>query len=342
MDSGCGCSGLKCSHLVRPATDDLEAYTLYLKGRQLWNRRTEEALRLGLRHFERALERDPQYAMAHSGVADSYCILGFYTVLPPGEAFPRAKAAALTALQLDPRLSEARPTLAYVSMYYEWNWEEAERQFRMAISSNPGYATAHQWYGNFLALMGRYDESFAEFAKAVALDPLSSLKLGALGWSYYFARRFDDAVGQCRRALELDPQLAVAHLWLGLGLDGVGLVKEAVSAYEEAVRLTRGEPLALAFLTHGLARAGRTGEAQQRFRELKDLSTRRYVSSYDMAVISAGMGQLDDALSLLERGYRERTHWMALLQVDPRLDQLRETPRFAQLVESMKFPERRT
>ena len=332
--------GPEVTHLVRPATDDLEAYTLYLKGRQLWNRRTEEALRLGLRHFERALERDPQYAMAHSGVADSYCILGFYTVLPPEEAFPKAKAAALRALQLDPRLSEARPTLAYVNMYHEWNWEEAERQFRTAISSNPGYATAHQWYGNFLSLMARDDESFAEFAKAVTLDPLSSLKLGALGWSYYFARRFDDAVAQCRRALELDPQLAVAHLWLGLGLDGAGLAQEAIGAYEEAVRLTRGEPLALAFLTHGLARAGRVVEAEQRFRELRELSTRRYVSSYDLAVICAGMGQVNDALEMLERGYQERTHWMALLQVDPRLDSLRETPRFAQLVESMKFPRR--
>ena len=214
------------------------------------------------------------------------------------------------------------------------------RQCRTAISSNPGYATAHQWYGNFLSLMARDDESFAEFAKAVTLDPLSSLKLGALGWSYYFARRFDDAVAQCRRALELDPQLAVAHLWLGLGLDGAGLAQEAIGAYEEAVRLTRGEPLALAFLTHGLARAGRAVEAEQRFRELRELSTRRYVSSYDLAVICAGMGQVNDALEMLERGYQERTHWMALLQVDPRLDSLRETPRFAQLVESMKFPRR--
>ncbi len=182
--------GPEVTRLVRPATDDLEAYTLCLKGRQLWNRRTEEALRIGLRHFERAVERDPNYAMAHVGLADSYCLLGFYTALPPGEAFPRARAAALRALELDPKVTESRPTLAYCSMYHTWDWEEAEREFQAAIRGNPGYATGHQWYGNFLAVLGRFEESMAEFGTAVALDPLSPIKGAALAWGHYFARRY--------------------------------------------------------------------------------------------------------------------------------------------------------
>jgi tetratricopeptide (TPR) repeat protein len=317
---------------VRPATDDLEAYTLYLKGRQLWNRRSEESLRAGLRHFERALDRDPNYAMAYLGLADSYVLLGFYTALPPEEAFPRGKAAALRALELDPKLSEARPAIAYVAMYHEWDWPGAERQFKACIRQSPGYATGHQWYGNFLALMGRADESISEFSKAVALDPLSPIKCGALGWGYYFGRRYDEAIAQCRRALELDPDLAVTHLWLGLASAEGGQLEQALIGYEEGVRLSRGEPVGLAFLAHGLALAGRAQEARRRLAELHDIRSRRYVSAYDLAVVHVGLGELDEALGLLEQGFRQRTHWMALLGVDPRLDPLRNQPRFQQLL----------
>ena len=330
--------GPDATRLVRPGTDDLEAYTLYLKGRQLWNRRTEESLKLGLRHFERALERAPRYGMAHIGVADSYCILGFYTALPPTEAFPKAKAAALRALELDPRLTEARPTLAYVSMYHDWDWSAAEHQFRMAITSNPGYATAHQWYGNFLAVLLRFDESLAEFGKAAELDPLSPLKGAALGWGYFFAGRYQEAIAQCRRALELDPQLAVTHLWLGLACEAAGDMDVALKAFEEGVRLAPGEPLGQAYLAHGLARAQRRDDARRTFRKLQELGARRYVSSYDLAVIRAGLDEPDAAVELLEQGYRERTHWMALLQVDPRLASLRGHPRFDRLLRSMAFP----
>jgi eukaryotic-like serine/threonine-protein kinase len=329
--------GPEVTHLVRPATDDLEAYTLYLKGRQLWNRRTEEALRLGLRHFERALERDPNYAMAHFGLADSYCLLGFYTALPPEEAFPRARSAALRALELDPKLTEALPTIAYVNMYHTWNWGEAEQEFRAAIRGNPGYATGHQWYGNFLALLGRVDESIAEFGKAVALDPLSPIKGAALAWGYYLGRRYREAIELARRALELDPAMAVTHLWLGMALDQAGAPDDAVRSYEDGVRHSKGEPLGLAFLAHGLARAGRIDEARARLAELEEMRSRRYVSAYDLAVIHTGLGDTEGALDLLQRGYEERTHWMALLQVEPRLDPLRSHPRFARLLERMQL-----
>jgi tetratricopeptide (TPR) repeat protein len=329
--------GPEVTRLVRPATDDLEAYTLNLKGRQLWNRRTEESLRLGLRHFERALERDPNYAMAHFGLADSYCLLGFYTALPPEEAFPRARSAALRALELDPKLTEALPTIAYVNMYHTWNWGEAEQDFRAAIRANPGYATGHQWYGNFLAVLGRFDESIAEFGKAVALDPLSPIKGAALAWGYYFGRRYREAIELARRALELDPAMAVTHLWLGMALDQAGATDDAVRSYEEGVRHSKGEPLGLAFLAHGLARAGRIDVARARLAELEEMRRRRYVSAYALAVVHTGLGDAEAALDLLQRGYEERTHWMALLQVEPRLDPLRSHPRFVRLLQAMRL-----
>jgi eukaryotic-like serine/threonine-protein kinase len=330
--------GPEVTRLVKPATDDLEAYTLYLKGRQLWNRRTEEALTIGLRHFERALERDASYAMAHAGLADSYSLLGFYTALPPGAAFPRAKEAASRALDLDPRLAEARTTLAYVSLCHDWDWSEAERQFRMAIKTNPGYATAHQWFGHLLGVLRRYDESVEEFKTAVELDPLSPIKSAALSWGYYFAGRFDDAIAQCRHALELDPQVALTYRNLGLACDQLGAYDDAVDAYEEGVRLSHGEALGLAYLAHGLARAGRQEEARRRLAGLHELRSARYVSSYDLAVIHVGLGEPEPALDLLERGYEERTHWMVLLQVDHRLAPLRASPRFRRLLDLMGFP----
>ena len=330
--------GASSGSLVKSATDDFEAYTLYLKGRLLWNRRSDDALRHGLAYFEQALERDPNYPLAHIGLADSYVLLGFYTALPPAEAFPRAKAAAETALRLDPTLGEAYPALAYVKMYYEWDWAGAQRAFRQAIERNPGHATAHQWYGNCLAILGRFDESLASFQRAVELDPLSPIKNAALGWGHYFARHYPEAIAQQRRALEIDADLAVTHLWYGLSLEQTGAVGEAVERFSDAVRLLGRDPVGLSFLAHGLALAGRRAEAQEILDELLAMAERRYVSAYDIAVAFTGLGGYDDAKAWLEKGYAERTHWMALLKVDPRLDPLRSDRRFETLLGRMAFP----
>jgi serine/threonine-protein kinase len=324
--------------LVKSATSDFEAYTLYLKGRLHWNRRSDDSLRQGLRYFEEALGRDPDYPLAHVGLADSYVLLGFYTALAPREAFPRARTAAETALRLDPTLGEAYPTLAYVKMYHEWDWLGALAMFREAIERNPGYATTYQWQGNCLALLGRFDASIASFQRAVELDPLSGIKTAALGWGYYFARRYAEAIAQQRRALEIEPDLAVAHLWYGLSLEQTGATEEAVERFGDALRLVGRDPVGLAFLIHGLAVAGRRTEAEQRLDELLRMAQERYVSGYDIAVAFAGLGRREDALDWLERAYAERTHWMALLKVDPRLDPLREEPRFSKLLARMAFP----
>jgi TolB-like protein/Flp pilus assembly protein TadD len=244
--------GPQSGGLVKSSTDDFEAYTLYLKGRHFWNRRTEASLWRGLEYFEQALLRDPNYAPAHARVADSYAILGFYCAIPPTEAFPQAREAARRALERDGTLAEARPALAYVAMYHDWDWAGAEREFRHAIALKPGYSTAHQWYGNYLAVLGRFDESIAEFTRAIALDPLSPLKNAALGWGYYFARRYDEAVAQCRRALELDPELAVAHAWLGMAREQQRASSDAIAAFREAVRLSDRNVANLASLAHAL------------------------------------------------------------------------------------------
>jgi eukaryotic-like serine/threonine-protein kinase len=323
--------------LVKPSTDNLEAYTLFLKGRHFWNRRTEQALWRGLDFFQEAIKLDRNYAQAYAGVADSYAILGFYSALPPNDAFPRAKAAAFQALASDPALAEAHPALAYVEMYHDWNWAAAEKEFRLAIELNPGYATAHQWYGNYLAVLGRFDESIAEFGKAVALDPLSPLKVAALGWGYYFARRFDEAVVQCRRALELDPGYVVALVWLGLVLQELGAHDEAITEFEEAVRLSGRNVACIGALGHARAVAGKTAEARESLRELMDLGARRYVSPYDIGMIHLGLGGPDRGLSWLERAYSDRDHQMVFLQVDPRLDAFRSSPGLGRLIDRMGF-----
>jgi Tfp pilus assembly protein PilF len=321
--------------LVKPATADFEAYTLYLKGRQLWNRRTEESLRQGLQAFEAALARDPGYALAWAGVADSYVILGFYSALPPREAFPRAKAAALRALELDPALADAHPALAYVRMYHDWDWAAAEQAFRTAIELNPSHATAHQWYGNFLAIIGRFDESEREFTRAVALDPLSPLRSAALGWGYYFARRYQDAAAQCRLALELDSESVVSHHWLGLVLEQMGQPAAAVAELREAVRLSGRAVAPLGSLGHTLAIGGAGEEAQTILAELNGRAREHYVPSYDVALIHLGLGDRPAALDALSRACEERSHQMAFIKVDPRLDPLRGEARFVGLLEEV-------
>ncbi|HEY7028913.1 MAG TPA: protein kinase [Gemmatimonadales bacterium] len=324
--------------LVRRATDDIEAYSAYLKGRHFWNRRSETDLRKGLEFFQQAMARDPNYALAHAGIADSYAILGFYCMMPPMEAFPAAKAAALKALEIDPTLAEPHPTLAYCAMYHDWDWAEAEREFRTAIELNPGYSTAHQWYGNFMAVMGRREECVAEFEQAVGLDPLSGLKISAVGWGYYFGRQWTESIAQCSRALELDPNLAVAHWWLGQALVQVGEFDRAIAELEEGAHLSNRNSVGLGVLGNCLARAGQHSRAREILKELYALERERYVSSYDIASVLAGLGEIDVALDRLERGFKERTHWMALLKVDPHMDPLREHPRFKRLHESLGFP----
>jgi len=322
---------------VRPPTDDLEAYGLYLKGRHFWNRRTEQDLRLGMQYFEQALGRDPGFALAQAGLADSWALLGFYSATAPSEAFPNAKRAAHEALAREPGLAEAYPSLAYAAMYYDWDWPAAEQAFLRAIELHPGYATAHQWYANFLSVVGRAEESIVEFERALALDPLSALKHAALGWGYYFARRYERGVAECRRGIELEPSNVVAHAWLAMGLEALGRSDEAVTCSEETARLSGRSVSSLGFLGHAYAVAGRTTDARGVLGELLSIAETRYVSPYDIALTRLGIGEPGEAIAWLERGYAQRDHQMAFLKVDPRLDALRGRHDFGRLLERMRY-----
>ncbi|MEZ0333010.1 MAG: protein kinase [Gemmatimonadales bacterium] len=322
---------------VRRPTDDLEAYQLYLKGRQSWNRRTEQDLQEAMRAFEQALARDPGFALAHAGMADTWALLGFYSAVPPGDAYPRAKRAARQALDLEPALAEAYPAFAYSAMYYDWDWVEAEQAFRRAIELHPGYANAHQWYGNFLSVMGRAEEAIATFERALALDPLSALKYAALGWGCYFARRYQRGEEECRRGVGLEPGNVVAHGWMTLNLLGLGRGEEAVAVAEETARLSGYGVSSLGLLGYAYGAAARRREARSVLERLIATSATRYISQYDVALIHLALGHDEAAMEWLQRGHAQRDHQMVFLKVDPRLDALRVRTDFGRLLERMRF-----
>ena len=322
---------------VRRPTDDLEAYQLYLKGRQSWNRRTEQDLQDAMRAFEQALARDPAFALAHAGMADTWALLGFYSAVPPGDAYPRAKQAARQALDIDPALAEAYPAFAYSAMYYDWDWVEAEQAFRRAIELHPGYANAHQWYGNFLSVMGRAEEAIATFERALALDPLSALKYAALGWGCYFARRYQRGEEECRRGVELEPTSVVAHGWMMLNLLSLGRDEEAVAAAEETARLSGYGVSSLGLLGYAYGAAGQSsrcaigaGAPDHDFGNPLHLAVR-------CGPHPSGAGPPGRRMEWLQRGHAERDHQMVFLKVDPRLDALRERRDFGRLLERMRF-----
>ncbi len=309
-------------------TDNVEAYTHYLRGRFHWGRRIEAELLKGLEHFQQALRLDPEYALAEIGVADSYNIMGFYGWMHPKEAFPRAIAAADRALALDDSLAAAYSSRGYVRLYHEWSWAEAEADFRKAEAMAPGYATASHCYGNLLVVRQRFAEAEAAMRRAVASEPLSMISNAAIGWSMYYAGRFEDAIAQYRAVIELDPTFALGHLWLGDPLVVTGDFDGAVREFETAIRLMHRSAIAVAGLARAHMAAGREREARALIAELDELGTRRFVPQYDIAMVLAAGGDRDGAFARLERASAEREHSMVFLAVDPALASLRDDPRY--------------
>ena len=317
--------------LARTPRVDPAAFEAYLKGRYCWNRRTEGDLRRAADYFRQAIERDPGYALAHVGLADAFNLQGFLNVLPPGEAFPRARAAALTAVQIDAQLGEAHNSLAYARLYHDWDWAEAERGFRRALELSPGYSVAHQWYMNLLATQGRFDEALQEGMKARELDPFSVITTNAVGWMYFHKRDFERALAEMRIAMEIDPDFMIAHVWCSWPLLELGRYEEAISELERGVALAGDMSLPRAYQAYGLARAGRAVEARAIRTALVEQSATRYVSPYLLALIHVGLGEHEASLEWLERALADRSHWMTFLNVDQKLDPLRGDPRFEAL-----------
>nr|MBA2245577.1 tetratricopeptide repeat protein [Gemmatimonadota bacterium] len=313
-------------------TSSHEAYNLYLQGRFFWNKRTPEGLARGMVLFQEALERDPSFAPAHAGLADSYALLVTFGALPPAEGYPRTQAAAERALALDSTLAEAHASLALVKLYYERNWVGADRQFRRAIELSPGYATARHWYANFLAYRGNPEAARAQMQRALELDPLSVAIQTAAGTLFYYERQYDQAAAQYRKALEMDPTFWPALLQLGSAHLQQGLHREAITEVEEATRLSGDHPLPLAFLGYSYAVSGRREEARHILSTLKAEARTRYISPVYLAGIHAALAENDDAFEWLDRGLESRDDWMIYLRADPVFDPLRSDPRFPQLL----------
>ena len=329
-------TGEEKERLAKRYTDDTEAYHLYLKGRYFWNKRTQDALEKGLDYFKQAIDTDPSYALAYSGLADSYALLG--VALPPRDAFPRAIAASLRALEIDDTVAEAHTSFAFARMFFEWDYAGAEGEFKRAIELNPNYATAYQWYGRLLSALGRHDESISNLQMAQALDPLSLSINTGVGVSYYMARRYTDAIEQYRKTLEMDRGFAVAHEHMGSALLQAGVFDEAIKAFEAAERINENDIGLRASLGHALAVSGRKDEAEAIVAELLSASKQRYVSPYFMVELQAGLGHTDTVFEWLERCYTDHAPHMIFLNVEPKLDPLRSDPRFGNLLRRMNLP----
>lgn len=328
--------------LAKHYTESNEAYQLYLKGRFYWNKRTEEGMRKSLEYFQQSIERDPNFALAYSGLADAYDLLGASDAsggMEPNEAMPKAKAAALKALEIDDTLAEPHVSLAHVLYYFDRDWTAAEREYKRALELNPNYPTAHQWYAVFLMSAGRFDEALAKNRRAQELDPLSLPINMTLGWILLTARQNDQSIDQLRKTLEMDPNFILAHHRLGLVYEQKGKYEEAIAEFRQVVNLAPGKPLGIAALAHAYALSGKRAEAQRTLAELLEISKQRYVSPVSIALIYAALGEIDQAFAWLEKADQGHDGILVRLKVDPRFDSLRSDPRFIDLVRRVGLPQ---
>jgi serine/threonine protein kinase/TolB-like protein/Tfp pilus assembly protein PilF len=325
--------------MAKSYTTNPEAYQNYLKGRYWWNKRTEEGLNKGIEFFQQAIEKDPTYALAYSGLADCYSQLADYGLRAPKESYPRAKEAALKALEIDDALAEADTSLAYPEMVYDWDWSGAEKEFQRAIALNASYATAHQWYGELLVSTGRFEEAIAENKRSIELDPLSLVINTTLRQTFCYARQYDQVMDQYRKTLELDPHFRPTHFFLGNAYVQESMDKEAIAEFQSVLAIAPEAPFALSGLAYAYAVAGRRAEAEKVLDQLKELAKRKFVPAVVFAKIHVGLGQKDKVFEWLEKSYEERSigiyGWN--IKVDPALDPLRSDPRFQDLLRRMNL-----
>ena len=330
-------SSAETSKVENSYTANAEAYQLYLKGLFQWNKRTGESLKQSVEFFNQAIAKDPNYALAYSGLAQSYELFGSYSVALPQESMPKARAAAVRAIEIDDTLAEAHCALAIYLSTFSWNQPAAEREFRRAIELNPNYATAHQQFANFcLMAMGRFDESIAEGRRAEELDPLSPVISMDVGANLTRARRFDQAIAQFNRTLALDPNFYAARYALGIAYQAKGQYGEAIAEFRKALALD-DDPWVKALLARSLAKAGQRDEATKILRELQAESAHRYVTSSGLAIVFAALGEKDKAFVWLEKDVAERSQRPPLFSVNPVFDDLRDDPRFKDLLHRIEL-----
>lgn len=331
-------SGEEKGRLAKRYTANTQAHELYLKGRYHWNKRTVESFEKGIECFQRAIKLDPAYALAYAGMSDCYAFLGDVglTAIPSGEAFSKARTAARQALEIDNMLAEGHNSLAHVCMH-DFNWPEAEREFKRALDLNPGNAMAHLWYAYYLLFNGRSDEAVKEATLGLALDPLSLAANGDVGQILFYKRQYDEAIEQYRKSEELEPFYYRQHLWVGWAYEQKGMYNEAVTEFQKARTLAPQNTEVLASLGCAFALSRKTDKALSILAELERVSARRYVSPYNMSLVQLSLGDQEKAFEWLDRAYRERAEWMIYLGVDPRFDSLRTNPRFTDLLQSIGF-----
>ncbi len=321
---------------IRPQNP--EAFDLYLKGRYFWNKRDLEGFEKGIEFFKEAIGKDPRYALAFAGLADSYDLIAFYDILPPREILPKARYAAVRALELDPTIAEAQTVLADIQYEFDWSFPAAEQGFRKAIASNPGYAQAHQWYSNFLSVSKRFDESFAEISRARDLDPLNIMIDTDAGLARYWAGQYDRALDDLGHTAELNKDFFLTRLYLGLAQAGKGRFDLAIAEAEAARRLEPSDPSSVALYGYACARAGRKAEALRALEDLRVLGEKRFVPALMVAPIHVGLGDKDKAFECLEKAYEERAGRLVYLGVAPIFDPLRSDPRFHGLLRRLRLP----
>lgn len=320
------------------ATVNTEAYVDYLRGRQAWNKRSQEGLNQAVSFFQKALVADSSYAKAYTGLADSFATLALLEFSAPNDVYPKAKEAVGKALSLDPGLAEAHTSLGLIRFQFDWDWAGAEEEFRAAIRLSPSYAPAHHYFADLLKATGRFDEALSEISKAQELDPLNLAINAGVGHVLYLSRQYDRAIDQYRKTVDLDPSFMLTHVWFGRPYLEKGMFAEAISELETGVRLSGEGTLALGMLGHGLASAGRKDEAMQVLEKLKERSKGSYVPSYWIAVIYNGFRDREQVLAWLRRAFDERSSWLVWSNVEPRFDWLRDDLEFASLMRAMKFP----
>ncbi len=331
-------TGEEKTRLGKRPTTSTEAYQLYLQGRYWWNKRTGEGMNKGVEYFEQAIEKDPNYALAYAGLADSYAMLGAYGFLRPETGYPRARAAATKAIEFDDRLAEPHTSLLAVKLDYDWDWSGADAEFQRSVQLNSAYPIAHHWYAMYLAAMGRREQALAAISRARELDPLSVPIITHVGVVHYLGHQFDQAINRIRDALELDPNYVLAHWYLGQAYAEKGMYEDAIAESQRAVSLSPGNPKFLATLGYAYALSGNRSEALKLVQQLNELSKNRYVSPLDVTYVYAGLREKEQAFAWLERAYGERSWGMYRIKVDPKLDRLRSEPRFQDLLRRMGFP----
>jgi tetratricopeptide (TPR) repeat protein len=331
-------SGADEAKVMKTYTANPEAYQLYLKGKFYWNMRTGDSLKQAAELYRQAIEKDPNYALAYSGLAETYVLFSSYDVAPANDSMPQAKAAALRALEIDDSLAEAHTALGFYLSNYEWDRDGSEKEYRRAIELKPNYATTHHWLGADLVYLKRFDDSLLELRRAEELDPLSPIIGTNLGDTLVFARRYDEAIAQYERTIVRNPTFSYVHRALGWAYGLKGMYPDAIAETRTSLKLNNGSA-GKGYLGLWLANSGKRDEALKLLDELKQQSARGYVQNYNFALVYIGLGDKEEALNYLEKHMSAHAETANQYAVAPELDELRSEPRFQEMLKRMKLPE---